>query len=155
MMTILKLTVNEQKTHICRVPAETFDFLGYTVGRCWSWKKHRWYIGTKPSQKRITRFRQAVHEVTTPRWELKTVEDRVKELNRMLTGWANYFCLGTVKHAYETVDAYVQDRLRQWLRRKHKVQGSVYTQDPDRFLYDQLGLVRLTRMQRHLPRATA
>ena len=33
MMSKLKLTVNEQKTRLCRLPEETFDFLGYTLGR--------------------------------------------------------------------------------------------------------------------------
>ena len=33
MMSKLKLTVNETKTRACRVPEETFDFLGYTFGR--------------------------------------------------------------------------------------------------------------------------
>src|SRR5262249_28958703 len=33
MMTKLKLTVNETKTRLCRLPDETFDFLGYTLGR--------------------------------------------------------------------------------------------------------------------------
>jgi len=155
MMTAMKLTVNETKTHVCRVPEDTFDFLGYTVGRCWSWKKHRWYIGVRPSKRRISRFREAVHEVTAPRWELKTVEDRVRELNRMLTGWANYFCLGSVSRVYEAVDSYVQDRLRQWLRRKHKVSGTGYTQYPDEYLYEKLGLVRLTRWARSLPWAKA
>ena len=32
-MTTLKLTVNEKKTRIARVPEESFDFLGYTIGR--------------------------------------------------------------------------------------------------------------------------
>ena len=36
MMSKLRLTVNETKTRQCRVPEETFDFLGYTIGRCWS-----------------------------------------------------------------------------------------------------------------------
>ena len=36
MMATLKLTVNETKTHVCRLPEETFDFLGYTFGRCYS-----------------------------------------------------------------------------------------------------------------------
>ena len=35
MMSKLKLTVNESKTRVCRLPAETFDFLGYTIGRCY------------------------------------------------------------------------------------------------------------------------
>src|SRR5215468_8220209 len=32
----LKLTVNEEKTRICRVPDGEFDFLGYTFGRMYS-----------------------------------------------------------------------------------------------------------------------
>jgi hypothetical protein len=32
----LKLTVNEGKTPICRVPDGEFDFLGYTFGRMYS-----------------------------------------------------------------------------------------------------------------------
>jgi hypothetical protein len=36
MMSRLRLTVNETKTRLCRLPEETFDFLGYTIGRCWS-----------------------------------------------------------------------------------------------------------------------
>ena len=38
----LKLTVNEKKTHLCRLPDETFDFLGYTIGPFWSRNKRRW-----------------------------------------------------------------------------------------------------------------
>ena len=36
MMSKLKLTVNETKTRLCRLPEESFDFLGYTIGRCFS-----------------------------------------------------------------------------------------------------------------------
>src|SRR5258708_33864722 len=32
----LKLTVNEEKTRICRVPEGQFDFLGYTFGQWYS-----------------------------------------------------------------------------------------------------------------------
>ena len=39
MMSKLRLTVNETKTRLCRVPEETFDFLGYTIGQCWSPKR--------------------------------------------------------------------------------------------------------------------
>jgi len=36
IMTPLKLTVNETKTRVCKMPEEKFDFLGYTFGRCYS-----------------------------------------------------------------------------------------------------------------------
>ncbi len=49
MMSKLKLTVNEKKTRLCRLPEETFDFLGYTIGRCYSQQTGRAYLGTKPS----------------------------------------------------------------------------------------------------------
>jgi hypothetical protein len=32
----LKLTVNEDKTRICKVPEGEFDFLGYSFGRMYS-----------------------------------------------------------------------------------------------------------------------
>ncbi len=49
----LGLAVNEEKTRICRVPDSSFDFLGYTFGRCHSRKTGRAYLGTKPSRKSI------------------------------------------------------------------------------------------------------
>ena len=62
IMQKLKLTVNETKTHMCRVPAESFDFLGYTLGRCWSLKTGKAYIGTRPSDKKVTALCRAVSE---------------------------------------------------------------------------------------------
>ncbi|MEX1223170.1 MAG: group II intron reverse transcriptase/maturase, partial [Pirellulales bacterium] len=56
MMGRLKLTVNEQKTRLCRLPEETFDFLGYTIGRCYSPQTGKAYFGTRPSQKKVTRL---------------------------------------------------------------------------------------------------
>jgi hypothetical protein len=96
MMERLKLTVNETKTRVCRLPEEMFDFLGYTIGRCYSTKTGKAYLGTRPSKKRITRLCRAISEETRRRWTLLEAQDRVEKLNRMLTGWANYFCLGPV-----------------------------------------------------------
>jgi hypothetical protein len=41
----LKLTVNETKTRVCRLPEEKFDFLGYTFGRCYSPQTGWAYLG--------------------------------------------------------------------------------------------------------------
>src|SRR5699024_9795416 len=41
MMKRLKLTVNRDKTHRCRLPEQSFDFVGYTFERCYSPKTGR------------------------------------------------------------------------------------------------------------------
>src|SRR6202011_5443288 len=64
MMSRLKLTVNETKTRLCRLPEESFDFLGYTIGRCYSPKTGRAYLGTKPSRKKVRRICDAISERT-------------------------------------------------------------------------------------------
>jgi len=36
----------------------------------------------------------------------------VGKLNRMMRGWANYFCLGPVSKAYHTIDEHARRRFR-------------------------------------------
>jgi RNA-directed DNA polymerase len=56
MMSKLRLTVNEAKTRLCRVPEESVNFLGYTIGLCHSPRTGRSYIGTKPSAKKFLKI---------------------------------------------------------------------------------------------------
>ena len=148
IMEQLRLTVNEAKTRICKLPDETFDFLGYTFGRYYAFRTGEPYLAMRPSRKSIRRIGQRVREATTRRWFYADAQERVQTLNRMLMGWANYCCLGPVSRVYEAVDAHARRRLRQWLRRKHKVPGGGYTRFPDTYLYQTLGLVRLARQRR-------
>ena len=143
MMSKLKLTVNEKKTRLCRLPEETVDFLGYTIGRCYSVKTGRAYLGTKPSGKKVRRLCDAISECTGRHMTLLPVEELVGRLNRMLVGWSNYFCLGPVSRAYRSIDQHVCRRLRQWLCAKHQVQGQGTARFPDDHLYRVLHLARL------------
>jgi len=155
LMSQLKLTVNESKTRICHVPDESFDFLGYTIGRCYSAKTGRAYIGTRPPKKRIQRLCRAISDVTSRRWAFMDVQDQVRLLNRMLIGWANYFCLGSVSKAYRAIDLHARHRLRQWLRRKHQTRGAGLSRYPARYVYQTLGLAQLTGRTRNFPWAKA
>jgi group II intron reverse transcriptase/maturase len=155
MMTKLKLTVNERKTRVCRLPDDTFDFLGYTFGRCFSPKTGRAYYGTRPSKKKITRLCRAISEMTERRWTWQDPAERVGRINRVLIGWSNYFCLGPVSKAYRVVDHHTRDRLRQWLRKKHKLKGRATSIFPDEHLHRQLGLVCLQQRTASFPWAKA
>jgi hypothetical protein len=149
MMTKLKLTVNETKTRVSKLPEEKFDFLGYTFGRCYSPKTGRAYLGTVPAKKRVIRICQAISSETghnRTQLDHKTV---VTKLNQMMNGWANYFCLGPVSKAYQAVDRHTCKRLRQWLCAKHKEAGSLPRKYSDAILHDRFGLVRLAERTRN------
>ena len=88
----LKLTVNETKTRVCKLPEEKFDFLGYTFGRCYSTQTGRAYLGTIPSRKRVRRICQAISSETGRNKTLLEQQTVAGTLNRMMVGWANYFC---------------------------------------------------------------
>jgi RNA-directed DNA polymerase len=151
MMERLRLTVNETKTRIRRLPGEEFDFLGYTFGRCWSWKQNCWYRGLKPSQKKVQSLARAISDLTSSRTTHQDEEWLIGRLNSMLIGWGNYFRLGAVSSDYRWLDYHAGQRVRQWLRRKHKVQSRRSTRFGWHTLYQQLGLVRLQERARRLP----
>jgi hypothetical protein len=155
MMAKLKLAVNETKTHVCRIPDESFDFLGYTFGRCYSPQTGRAYIGTVPSKSRIARICEAISEMTGREKTYLDAETLVGGLNRRLVGWANYFCLGPVSKAYRALDQHARKRLRQWLCTKHKVSWPGTKRFPEASLYNKLGLVCLPGQTTNLPWAKA
>jgi RNA-directed DNA polymerase len=155
IMTRLKLTVNETKTRVCKLLEEKFDFLGYTFGRCYSPRTGRAYLGTAPSKKRVIRICEAISEMTGRDQTLLDQEIVVAKLNRMMIGWANYFCLGPVSTAYQAVDQHARNRLLQWLCAKHKLAWPAAAWFPESFLHEVLGLVCLSKRTNNFPWATS
>src|SRR3954464_12343142 len=132
MMSKLKLTVNEAKTRLCRLPDETFDFLGYTLGRNYDRRTGQPYLGPRPSSKKIQRLCREISEMTERRTTLRDVDEQIGRINAKLRGWSNYFRIGTVSTAYRTVNGHVLHRVRQWLCAKFKVRGQGTARFPDR-----------------------
>jgi len=67
-------------------------------------------------------------------------------LNSSLRGWSGYFCYGTRRSAFRSVDHYVYGRVRDFLARRHKVAGRGSRKFSSHVVYGELGLLRLERM---------
>ena len=144
----LGLRLNEEKTSVRDARQESFDFLGYTFGPRWWWKNGRKYTAARPSRKSLKRLRHSVHDLLRPSlcapWE--EVRD---QLNQKLVGWQNYFRYGTVAKAYPRVNLYVYDRVRHFLRRRHKVTSSPgSSQFPLTKVFGLLGVHRMRMVPR-------
>ena len=141
-LTRLGLTLNERKTSIRNAGKEQFDFLGYTFGPHFSRRTGREYIGCSPSKKSVNRIKEKVGEHLKPSnvgsWE--EVRDR---LNQKLRGWKAYFGFGSPTKAYEVLDEHVEERVRHFLRRRHKVSTQGAREFSRQRIYGELGVLRL------------
>jgi hypothetical protein len=147
--------VNETKTHVREVPAETFDFLGYTFGEHRSSRTGRKLLCGAPSAKRVVRVCEKISMMTGREHGHLSEEQMVVELNRVLSGWANYFCLGPITRAYRKINSHVRYRFRRWWESKHRTpaRGGFWYQSPK--LEEVFGLLHLKWDPSRLPYAKA
>lgn len=145
-LVVMKLELNETKTCIRDGRKEHFCFLGYELGPMMNRRIRRRYLGARPSKKAMGHIRRTVSETLwrgrNERWEV--IRD---ELNRKLQGWANYFAYGSPYASFRLVDIHVAQRVRNLLRRRHKLPRAT-----GRFGYDEvhrvLGVIDLHRLLR-------
>jgi RNA-directed DNA polymerase len=146
VVTKLGLTLNEAKTSIREARRESFNFLGYTFGPHRFRKDGHWYLGASPSKKAVDRLKQNVGELLVPGNKGTWAEVR-ERLNRKLRGWAAYFSYGTRTQAYRAVDNYVYHGVRNFLRKRHKVQSRGTRRFSDEVVFGELGVLRLRHVQ--------
>jgi RNA-directed DNA polymerase len=145
VMTCLKLTLNVAKTQLRDARRESFDFLGYTFGPHHYRKDGHWYLGASPSKKSVARLRRKINEVLVPgnKGTWTEVRDR---LNSILRGWSSYFSYGTRLQAYRAVDNHVAERVRYFLRQRHRVRTRGTRTLTNDVIFSSLGVLHLRRV---------
>jgi RNA-directed DNA polymerase len=102
-------------------------------------------VRTSPSKKSVQRLKTTVGNLLVPGNNAPWQEVR-DTLNRSLRGWSNYFCYGTRRSAFRSVDRYTYERVRDFLARRHKVAGRGTRRFSYDTVYGELGLLRLERL---------
>jgi RNA-directed DNA polymerase len=143
------LELNEQKTSVKQARTEAVDFLGYTFTMLHSYKTGVRYPGATPSKQAIHRLKQDLRGWLT-RTNLRPTAEIVATLNQKLCGWANYFRFGSVQRVRDNLDAFVYQRVRGFLRRRHQVQTRANRRFSRQYVYRELGVVSLTALDRGL-----
>ena len=121
---------------------ESFDFLGHTFTMLHSYKTGTRYPGVMPSKKAVRRVKDNVRECLQ-RTNLQPLPEGVATLNHKLRGWATYFRYGSVRRTRQNLDAFVYQRVRGFLRRRHQVQTRANRRFPRRYVFQELGVLSL------------
>ena len=139
----LGLTLHAGKTRVVDARQTAFSFLGFTLRVVRSRRTGRTFPLVRPAAPACQRLRDAVKARTTRAALARPTADVIAELNRVVRGWAGYFHFQHCGRAFSALRRFVSQRVRLYLRRKHRVPSWGYRAFPDQFLYGRLGLYRL------------
>jgi len=139
----LGLTLNSTKTRVLDARQQSFTFLGFTVRMARSWRRGTWFPLTQPSRAACQELRDAVKALTGRDRARRSTPDVIAEINRVVQGWAAYFYFRHCTATFSALNQFVGDRLRIYLRRKHRYRTGGYRPFPDSLLYGRYGLYRL------------
>jgi RNA-directed DNA polymerase len=116
-----QLTINREKTRVVplRAPGASLNFLGFTLRYdCDRYGRDRRYLNVVPSAKAQTRARDKLRELTGPRRCFVPLPDLIRDVNRFLGGWGNYFRHGYPAATFHKLNGFVVSRLIRHLQRR-------------------------------------
>jgi RNA-directed DNA polymerase len=96
----LQLTVNSEKTHLTNL-SSGISYLGFVI----------YEYGTRVSEKSVARLKERVRKLT-PRSHGKSLTYYVSQLNKVLTGYSNYYRVGLSKKLFRNIMSWIRRRLR-------------------------------------------
>ncbi len=117
------LKVNRSKTRIVdlKQTGARVDFLGYSFRYDLDRKGrgHR-YLNIFPSKKALVREHEHLRQMTSTHMCFKPVPTLIRELNRHLNGWQNYFSFGYPRMAMRRINWYARQCLFRHLKRRRQ-----------------------------------
>ena len=139
----LGLTLNAAKTRTLDARPQAFTFLGFTVRVVRSKRTGREFPLVRPSADARQRLRDKVKALTGRDHLALPTPTLITAVNRVVRGWAGYFHFQHCTRDFSALRWFVEERVRTYLRRKHRHRTRAYQAIPHTVLYGRLGLYRL------------
>lgn len=117
----LGLSLNEAKTQVVDATAASFDFLGFSIRMSRGRRTGKPYPHVRPSDKSLRNIKTKLTALTGRELTPIALEKIVGNVNRSLSGWANYFHYRNSNQVMEKVKTHAEQRLRRHLMKRHKV----------------------------------
>jgi RNA-directed DNA polymerase len=114
------LEINRDKTAVRKLKVgDSLDFLGYTFRYDRDrFGRDRKYLNVTPSKKALAREREALRSMTSSRVCFKPIPALIREVNRQVEGWANYFRFGYPRAGFRHINRVVRCRMAAHLKRR-------------------------------------
>lgn len=142
----LDLEINREKTKVIELnePGETLDFLGYSFRFERDLRGGKWkYLNMFPSKKSMKKERERIRELTGPSQCFKPVKDLIKDLNRHLRGWKNYYQVGYCRREFRSMNHYLRGKVLKHLQRRSQRGYRIPKNQSTYSFLKQLGLMQL------------
>lgn len=128
----LKLKVNKEKSAVDRPTRR--KFLGFSFYNIWG------KYNIRIHEKSIKRFKDKVRDITSRSYSI-SIEERIRRLNQIITGWVNYFSIAKAKGIMQGFDEWIRRRLRmciwkQWKKPKTKCKNLILLGVPKHKAYE-------------------
>ena len=140
----LGLSLNGEKTKVVDASKGRFGFLGFTIEITKSSRTGKTFALIQPSKKAVAEIRAEIKALTCRRTLGLPKEVVIRKLNEVVRGWVGYFYYGNCSRSLSMVKRFLEERVRIYLRRKQAKKNRGYRQYPTQFLYENLGLYKMT-----------
>ena len=152
----LELHLNEEKTSVLDMREDRLDFLGFSIRQRRSRRTGKKFPMVTPSEKAVKHIRREIKEQTCRKTLARGEDVVINMVNRVVRGWVEYFYYGHCSKTMASLKWYTEERVRTYLRRKHRKRGRGYEAYPNKYLYQGIGLygIPTTAPWKQLAKAT-
>jgi RNA-directed DNA polymerase len=141
----MDLYLNETKTRVVDAHQGMFSFLGFEIGIWRSRGTGKSYAHVQPSKKSLQTIKSRITGMTKRGMTLIPLDHLVREVNRSVRGWVEYFHFRNCSKQMLQVRTHLEERLRTHLRKRYKTRNrrSGYMLIPRGDLYKRYGLFKV------------